>query len=145
MVWMTTYHLHRVKQTRMWVAVVLCWLCLVFATPKIPHSPDHHLFADMRNFLGTLPSKLASPPLFLCRSCFSIWVLCLFLVFFCFFFAGVPNTLNVITNYPFLVVGVLGFVLCLSGNFFVIRFLSPWLSFETIPKPNLYNETKSLL
>ncbi|KAL6344687.1 hypothetical protein AAG906_002593 [Vitis piasezkii] len=83
MVWMN-YYLHRVKQTRMWVAVCLCWLCLMFATPKIPHSPKHHLFADMRNFLG------------------------------------VPNTLNVITNYPFLVLGVLGFVLCLSGNFFVI-------------------------
>ncbi|KAA8521276.1 hypothetical protein F0562_011978 [Nyssa sinensis] len=35
-------------------------------------------------------------------------------------FLGVPSTLNVITNFPFLIVGVLGFVLCLQGNFFVI-------------------------
>ncbi|KAE9609330.1 hypothetical protein Lal_00020427 [Lupinus albus] len=33
---------------------------------------------------------------------------------------GVPNTLNVITNFPFLVVGVLGFVLTLDGSFFNI-------------------------
>ncbi|CAK8569852.1 unnamed protein product [Lathyrus sativus] len=33
---------------------------------------------------------------------------------------GVPNTLNVITNFPFLVVGVLGFVLTLEGGFFTI-------------------------
>ncbi|KHG02301.1 Cholinephosphotransferase 1 [Gossypium arboreum] len=37
-------------------------------------------------------------------------------------FVGVPNTLNVITNFPFLIVGVLGFVLCLGGgSFFNIR------------------------
>ncbi|CAK9144741.1 unnamed protein product [Ilex paraguariensis] len=35
-------------------------------------------------------------------------------------FLGVPNTLNVITNFPFLIVGVLGFVLCLEGDFFNI-------------------------
>uniref|UniRef100_A0A5B7BG68 Uncharacterized protein n=1 Tax=Davidia involucrata TaxID=16924 RepID=A0A5B7BG68_DAVIN len=35
-------------------------------------------------------------------------------------FLGIPSTLNVITNFPFLIVGVLGFVLCLQGNFFVI-------------------------
>jgi hypothetical protein len=37
------------------------------------------------------------------------------------FFTGVPNTLNVITNFPFLVVGVLGLVLALEGGFFTIR------------------------
>ncbi|KAI4337141.1 hypothetical protein L6164_015590 [Bauhinia variegata] len=31
---------------------------------------------------------------------------------------GVPNTLNVITNFPFLVVGVLGFVFALEGGLF---------------------------
>ncbi|XVF35335.1 hypothetical protein REPUB_Repub18cG0136700 [Reevesia pubescens] len=37
-------------------------------------------------------------------------------------FLGVPNTLNVITNFPFLIVGVLGFVLSLGGGgFFYIR------------------------
>lgn len=36
--------------------------------------------------------------------------------------SGVPNTLNVITNFPFLVVGVLGFVFCVRGDFFNIRF-----------------------
>ncbi|CAJ1973535.1 unnamed protein product [Sphenostylis stenocarpa] len=33
---------------------------------------------------------------------------------------GVPNTLNVITNFPFLVVGVLGLVLAIEGGFFNI-------------------------
>ncbi|CAN7068530.1 unnamed protein product, partial [Brassica rapa subsp. trilocularis] len=36
------------------------------------------------------------------------------------FMAGVPNTLNVMTNFPFLIIGVLGFVLCLGGSFFNI-------------------------
>lgn len=36
-------------------------------------------------------------------------------------FLGVPNTLNVITNFPFLLVGVVGFVLSLQGCFFNIR------------------------
>ncbi|XP_058725024.1 uncharacterized protein LOC131596399 isoform X3 [Vicia villosa] len=35
-------------------------------------------------------------------------------------FIGVPNTVNVITNFPFLVVGVLGLVLTLEGGFFTI-------------------------
>ncbi|KAK6912814.1 hypothetical protein RJ641_022415 [Dillenia turbinata] len=35
-------------------------------------------------------------------------------------FLGVPNTLNVNTNFPFLIVGVLGFVLCLHGNLLLI-------------------------
>lgn len=33
---------------------------------------------------------------------------------------GVPNTLNVISIFPFLIVGVVGFVLCLHGNCFGI-------------------------
>lgn len=84
MVGMNHLHLPRGKRIRIWGGAFLCWLCLVLFTPKIPHSPKHHLFADMRNFLG------------------------------------VPNTLNVITNFPFLIVGVLGFVLCLQGDFFNI-------------------------
>ncbi|CAN8236667.1 unnamed protein product [Cochlearia groenlandica] len=35
-------------------------------------------------------------------------------------FMGVPNTLNVMTNFPFLIIGVLGFVLCIGGSFFNI-------------------------
>ncbi|KAJ9183581.1 hypothetical protein P3X46_007414 [Hevea brasiliensis] len=35
-------------------------------------------------------------------------------------FFGVPNTLNVITNFPFLIVGVVGFILSLQGYFFNI-------------------------
>ncbi|XP_062159480.1 uncharacterized protein LOC133866844 isoform X2 [Alnus glutinosa] len=84
MVWAASQQLVRGKRTRIWGGAFLCWLCLMLATPKIPHSPKHHLFADMRNFLG------------------------------------VPNSLNVITNFPFLVVGVLCFVLCLQGNLFNI-------------------------
>ncbi|XP_075672393.1 uncharacterized protein LOC142641920 isoform X1 [Castanea sativa] len=82
--WVVKQQLMRGKRTRVWGGALLCWLCLMFATPKIPLSPKHHRYADMRNFLG------------------------------------VPNTLNVITNFPFLVVGVLGFVLCLQRNFFNI-------------------------
>ncbi|OVA08432.1 Ceramidase [Macleaya cordata] len=76
--------LPREKRVRIWVLALLCFLFLMLAAPKVPHSPKFHRFADMRNFLG------------------------------------VPNTLNVISNFPFLVVGVLGLVLCLRGNFFAI-------------------------
>ncbi|KAL4194654.1 hypothetical protein AMTRI_Chr05g60540 [Amborella trichopoda] len=74
----------RGNRGRLCIAGFLCWACLMLATPRIPHFPKHHLFADMRNFFG------------------------------------VPNTLNVITNFPFLVVGVLGLVLCLHGNYLCI-------------------------
>ncbi|KAM0940502.1 hypothetical protein DsansV1_C18g0150931 [Dioscorea sansibarensis] len=33
-------------------------------------------------------------------------------------FIGIPNTLNVISNFPFLVVGLVGLVLCHYGNYF---------------------------
>lgn len=39
-----------------------------------------------------------------------------------------PNTLNVMTNFPFLIIGVLGFVLCVGGSFFNIRFPLSFLS-----------------
>ncbi|CAN6721916.1 unnamed protein product [Malus baccata var. baccata] len=85
MVWMATQQLAIIgKRRRIWGAAFLCWVLLMLVTPKIPHSPKHHLYADMRNLLG------------------------------------VPNTLNVITTFPFLVVGVLGFVLCVQGGFFNI-------------------------
>ncbi|XP_010930877.1 uncharacterized protein [Elaeis guineensis] len=32
-------------------------------------------------------------------------------------FLGIPNTLNVISNFPFLVIGLIGLVLCLRGSF----------------------------
>lgn len=62
----------------------LIGLILLLATPRIPHSSTHHIFADMRNFLG------------------------------------VPNTLNVLTTYPYLLIGVPGLVFCLSGSCFGI-------------------------
>ncbi|KAH9761640.1 Alkaline phytoceramidase (APHC) [Citrus sinensis] len=37
-------------------------------------------------------------------------------------FFGVPNTLNVLSNFPFLIAGVMGFVLTLQGIFFNISF-----------------------
>ncbi|XP_010262110.1 PREDICTED: uncharacterized protein LOC104600710 isoform X2 [Nelumbo nucifera] len=83
MLWVD-HHLPCGKRTRLWGGAFLCWVCLMLAMPKIPHSPKQHVFADMRNFLG------------------------------------VPNTLNVISNFPFLVVGVLGLVLCLQGSFSAI-------------------------
>ncbi|KAG5030821.1 hypothetical protein AAZX31_06G048400 [Glycine max] len=73
--------------SRIWGATFLCCMCLIFFTPRIPRSPKHHQFVDMRNLLD-------SP--------------------------GVPNTLNVMTNFPFLVVGVLGLVLALEGGVFNI-------------------------
>ncbi|KAL3744483.1 hypothetical protein ACJRO7_013706 [Eucalyptus globulus] len=82
MMWAAKQHIARSKRGRIWAGALLCWLFLMLATPKIPYSPKHHVYADMRNFLG------------------------------------VPNTLNVITNFPFLIVGVLGFVLCLQGSYF---------------------------
>ncbi|GAB4848134.1 hypothetical protein Ancab_002800 [Ancistrocladus abbreviatus] len=33
-------------------------------------------------------------------------------------FFGIPNTLNVISNFPFLVVGLIGLILCYYGNYF---------------------------
>ncbi|XP_050209789.1 uncharacterized protein LOC126660367 [Mercurialis annua] len=33
-------------------------------------------------------------------------------------FLGIPNALNVVSNFPFLVIGVVGFVLCYYGNYF---------------------------
>lgn len=76
--------LRRENRHRFVGGALLLWAFLMLATPRIPHSPAHHLFADMRNFLG------------------------------------VPNTLNVLTCYPFLLVGVPGLVLCLSGTCFGI-------------------------
>ncbi|XP_038683321.1 uncharacterized protein LOC119983701 [Tripterygium wilfordii] len=33
-------------------------------------------------------------------------------------FFGIPNTLNVVSNFPFLVIGLIGLVLCYHGNYF---------------------------
>ncbi|XP_010519849.1 PREDICTED: uncharacterized protein LOC104799163 isoform X1 [Tarenaya hassleriana] len=85
MVWLTNQQISRWRRKRVLVGSFLCWLFVMFITPKVPlSSPSHHVFADKRNFLG------------------------------------VPNTLNVMTNFPFLIVGVLGFVLCIGGGFFTI-------------------------
>ncbi|XP_021649267.2 uncharacterized protein LOC110641746 isoform X2 [Hevea brasiliensis] len=35
-------------------------------------------------------------------------------------FFGIPNTLDVISNFPFLVIGVIGLVLCHYGNYFML-------------------------
>jgi hypothetical protein len=40
------------------------------------------------------------------------------LVLYC---AGIPNTLNVVSNFPFLVIGIVGLVLTLQGNYFGLR------------------------
>ncbi|KAJ6947710.1 hypothetical protein NC651_002167 [Populus alba x Populus x berolinensis] len=36
-------------------------------------------------------------------------------------FFGIPNTLNVVSNFPFLVIGVIGLVLCHYRNYFQLR------------------------
>ncbi|CAL9230011.1 unnamed protein product [Arabidopsis halleri] len=86
MVWLTNQQIGRWKRKRILVVgSFLCWLIIMFITPKVPlDSFRHHIFADKRNFMG------------------------------------VPNTLNVMTNFPFLIIGVLGFVLCIGGSFFNI-------------------------
>lgn len=79
-------------------ATTLIGLILLVSTPRIPHSPTHHIFADMRNILG------------------------------------VPNTLNVLTMYPYLLIGVPGFVFCLSGSCFGISLkgeVCGWVLFYT--------------
>ncbi|URD86923.1 hypothetical protein MUK42_28556 [Musa troglodytarum] len=90
----------RDNRGRVWAGAILLWLLLMLATPRISHSHALHLFADMRNFLGEpLPPPPPPPPLPASR---------------------VPNTLNVLTTFPFLLVGVPGLVLCLSGCCFGI-------------------------
>lgn len=108
----------KANRARIWSGAFLLCTFFFFATPKIPHSPKHHLFADMRNFLGIYISLFL--PLFL------VFLLLLLLpmmriMMIVLVLSGVPNTLNVITNFPLLVVGVLGLVLCLHGNYFGIR------------------------
>ncbi|RDX64278.1 hypothetical protein CR513_57185 [Mucuna pruriens] len=82
--WVANQQCRRWTTSRIWGATFLCCMCLILFTPRIPRSPKHHRFFDMRNLLG------------------------------------VPNTLNVMTNFPFLVVGVLGLVLVLEGCVFNI-------------------------
>ncbi|KAJ1423436.1 hypothetical protein SESBI_12374 [Sesbania bispinosa] len=82
--WVANQQCKRWKTSRICGAAFLCCICLILFTPRIPHSPNHHHFVDMRNLLG------------------------------------IPNTLNVMTNFPFLVVGILGFVLALEGGVFNI-------------------------
>ncbi|XP_057495776.1 uncharacterized protein LOC130780786 [Actinidia eriantha] len=36
-------------------------------------------------------------------------------------FFGIPNTLNVVSNFPFLIIGVVGLILCLHRNYFRLR------------------------
>ncbi|RWR82115.1 Senescence associated proteingene 18 isoform 1 [Cinnamomum micranthum f. kanehirae] len=33
-------------------------------------------------------------------------------------FLGIPNTLNVVSNFPFLIIGIVGLLLCYHGNYF---------------------------
>lgn len=47
-------------------------------------------------------------------------------------FSGIPNTLNVVSNFPFLIIGVIGLVLCYHENYFRLRcifFLNSFLIF----------------
>lgn len=38
-----------------------------------------------------------------------------------FSYVGIPNALNVVSNFPFLVIGLIGLVLCHHGNYFKLR------------------------
>ncbi|GMQ00307.1 hypothetical protein CsSME_00047447 [Camellia sinensis var. sinensis] len=37
------------------------------------------------------------------------------------FLKSIPNTLNVVSNFPFLVIGIVGVILCFHGNYFRLR------------------------
>ncbi|KAL5976635.1 hypothetical protein ACLOJK_020968 [Asimina triloba] len=45
------------KRPRFWCGALIFAVLFLWATPKFHHSPNHHLFADMRNFLG-VPNTL---------------------------------------------------------------------------------------
>jgi hypothetical protein len=111
--------LRRLKLTthRVIVATFLFSISFFLFSPKIPRSPTHHQFADLRNLLGKKFHFLFN--LMKKISFFLIWM-----VLVSGFFTGVPNTVNVITNFPFLVVGVLGLVLTLEGGFFTVRLVT---------------------
>lgn len=55
MVWLTDQQIERWKRKRILVVgSFLCWLMIMFITPKVPlDSFRHHVFADKRNFMGT--------------------------------------------------------------------------------------------
>ncbi|WVZ19701.1 hypothetical protein V8G54_007023 [Vigna mungo] len=95
--WIVNQQCRRWTTSRVSGATFLCCMCFILFTPTIPRSPKHHKFVDMRNLLGCFIHVLmilGSP--------------------------GVPNTMNVMTNFPFLVVGILGLVLTLEGGVFNI-------------------------
>ncbi|KAL6184130.1 hypothetical protein ACLB2K_045534 [Fragaria x ananassa] len=70
-----------------WGVAILCFVVLMIVTPAIPQSQAYHDFADQRHFFGLV------------------------------LFSGIPNTLNVISNFPFLVIGLIGLILCYYGNY----------------------------
>lgn len=132
--WVAKQQIARSRRGRVWAGAFLCWAFLMLATPKIPYSPKNHAYADMRNFFGAGDGILLPFLSFLLPLCLHVlsrecaWrafvVRCCLMdraVLRCGCSAGVPNTLNVITNFPFLIVGVLGFVLCLQGSYFNVR------------------------
>lgn len=121
MVWILNQQILRGRKTRIWGGAFLCWLFLMLATPKVPLSPHGNLFADMRNFLGMPFFFFVSHVVSLVHLWDRPFVVDVILLSG--YMTGVPNTLNVITNFPFLIVGVIGFVLTLQGSFFKIRLI----------------------
>ncbi|KAB1207041.1 hypothetical protein CJ030_MR7G011362 [Morella rubra] len=96
-----------------WGVAIVCFVVLMIVTPAIPQSQAYHDFADKREFFGKIPLSY--------RVSDSPYVS----VFFCCdkrlvekFSTGIPNTLNVVSNFPFFVIGVIGLVLCYRGNYF---------------------------
>ncbi|KAK9929255.1 hypothetical protein M0R45_026359 [Rubus argutus] len=83
-----------------WGVAILCFLVLMLVTPAIPQSQAYHDFADQREFFRSIPSLSLVTALY-CSVLFS----------------GIPNTLNVVSNFPFLVVGLIGLILCYYGNY----------------------------
>ncbi|KAG8053862.1 hypothetical protein GUJ93_ZPchr0001g33185 [Zizania palustris] len=78
-----------------WAVAVAIFVVLMLVTPAIPQNEDYHNFADQRRLFSRI-----------------MWI------FNPFCFAGIPNTLDVISNIPFFFVGVVGLILCHYKNYF---------------------------
>lgn len=80
----------------------------MIVTPTIPQSQAYHNFADQRSFLGIKFTLFSHHHHFLLKYPFE------FLGFWSYksIFSGIPNFLNVISNFPFLIIGLIGLILC---------------------------------
>nr|GMD92890.1 putative ceramidase [Ipomoea batatas] len=82
----------------LWGAAILCFVVvLMVLTPRIPQPKSYHDFADKRKFFGV------------CNNVKTVFVV------------GIPYTLDVTSNFPFLAIGLAGLALCYYGNYVKMR------------------------